>query len=328
MPAGTTYQDGYTYIDNATSGFVGANVATVASAIAPAAYTLAGVYVILWGISYLRGMATEPIMDSAIRIFKVVLILGIGINLMQYNTLIVDTFMNSPEQMALALSPTSTGTSLAASLDHVLYTGFKIGDRFWAEASVFSSNIGLYIAAFLVWVLVLAVTAYAFFLIALAKIALSFILALGPIFIVSLLFQPTASFFSSWIQQLANYWLVIVLSVLANVFVLILILRAAIAMPTTGATISAAFPFLAMGIFSLFILAQVPSIAAGLAGGLSLSSYGMGRFGLAVFASPVKRAANSVQRKTADAVTSGTKRVARRGWESLRNRRKGTVTST
>lgn len=327
MPAGTTYQDGYTYISNATSGFVGSNVAAVASAIAPAAYTLAAVYVILWGISYLRGMATEPITDSAIRILKVALILGVGINLMQYNTLVVDTFMNAPEQMALALSPTSTGSSLAASLDHVLYTGFKIGDRFWAEASVFSSNIGLYIAAFLVWALVLAVTAYAFFLIALAKIALSFILALGPIFILSLLFQPTASFFSSWIQQLANYWLVIVLSVLANVFVLILILRAAIAMPLGTPTISAAFPFLAMGLFSLFVLAQVPSIAAGLAGGLSLSSYGMGRFGLAVFANPMRRAASSATRSAGRRMKSGTKRVARRGWDSLKNRRKNTAAS-
>lgn len=63
----------------------------------------------------------------------------------------------------------------------------------------------MYMVAILVWGQTILVTAYACFLIVGAKIALAIIMAIGPLFIFSLMFQSTSDFFSRWVQQLANY---------------------------------------------------------------------------------------------------------------------------
>ena len=45
---------------------------------------------------------------------------------------------------------------------------------------------------------------YTMFLLALSKIALSVLIALGPIFMALLLFETSKRFFESWIAQLAT----------------------------------------------------------------------------------------------------------------------------
>ena len=58
------------------------------------------------------------------------------------------------------------------------------------------------------------------FLLALSKVALSLILALGPIFIVLLFFDATKRFFEAWVAQLANYALVTLLATMAAALLL------------------------------------------------------------------------------------------------------------
>jgi type IV secretion system protein VirB6 len=113
---------------------------------------------------------------------------------------------------------------------------------------------------------------------ALSKVALTAILALGPLFIISLLFETTAGYFNSWIRQLSNYFLVPVLVMAVNLLVLKLFSRAASAAAIANAgEVDQIFPFLVMGLVSLLALASVLAIAAGLAGGVALSAFGMGR---------------------------------------------------
>ncbi|ENG0237320.1 type IV secretion system protein [Burkholderia multivorans] len=276
------YEQVLTYVTNVCDSYIGSSVAAVASAIAPAAYTLLGVYIILWGLASMRGLIQEPIMEAAIRMMKIAFIFGIGIKLAEYNVYVVDTFFNSPEQLAQSLTNATSNQATVNSLDQILSQGFQIGKGFWDKGGILDGDFGMYLVAVFVWAITIIVTAYACFLIVLAKIALSLIIALGPLFIISLLFQPTANFFNSWIQQLANYALLVILVVSANVFILTLFVRAASATAGISSTaqIDQIFPFIITGVISLLVLAQLPSISAGLAGGISLSSYGMGRFAL------------------------------------------------
>lgn len=71
---------------------------------------------------------------------------------------------------------------------------------------------------------------------------------------------------------------------------------------------------------SLLVLAQLPQVAAGLAGGISLSSYGMGRLGLAVLARGGRQAAA----RTKQAAERPARYVARKAADAYR-RRTGTV---
>lgn len=276
------YEQVFSYVTNVCDSYIGSSVAAVAAAIAPTAYTLLGVYVMLWGLASMRGLIQEPIMEAAVRMIKIAFIFGIGIKLAEYNVYVVDTFFNSPEQLAQALTNSTSNQTTVNSLDQILKQGFKIGKGFWDKGGILDGDFGMYLIAIFCWAITIIVTAYACFLIVLAKIALALIIALGPLFIISLLFQPTANFFNSWIQQLANYALLVILVVSANVFILNLFVRAAskTAGISSTAQIDQIFPFIITGVISLLVLAQLPSIAAGLAGGISLSSYGVGRFAL------------------------------------------------
>jgi len=286
------YGDVFSFVNTLSQSYISTNAATVANLIAPAVTALLGLYVILWGVASMRGMIQEPITEAASRIVKIALICFIALQLGHYNELIVDTFVMGPEELAKQLSGSTDSSGTISGLDRILESGFATGRNFWEKGGLFSADIGMYIIAMVVWGVVIAVTAYSCFLIVLAKIALSIVIALGPIFIVSLLFQRTAQFFSSWIQQLTNYGLLIILVFAANTFIVTLFAEAATGASAITATtqIDQVFPVIIIGVISILVLVQLRSIAAGLAGGLSLSSEGMGHLGLSVLSSSAGRA--------------------------------------
>jgi type IV secretion system protein VirB6 len=118
---------------------------------------------------------------------------------------------------------------------------------------------------------------YTMFLLALSRIALSILLALGPLFIALLLFQSTKRFFEAWLAQLANYALISILTVLVAALMLALLSSAASLAASTGGGIEiaqAARVCLAAGL-TFLVMRQVMPMAAGLASGLALSTFGV-----------------------------------------------------
>lgn len=87
------YEQVFTYVTNVCDSYIGSSVAAVAAAISPAAYTLLGVYIMLWGLASMRGLIQEPIMEAAVRMIKIAFIFGIGIKLAEYNVYVVDTVL-------------------------------------------------------------------------------------------------------------------------------------------------------------------------------------------------------------------------------------------
>ena len=118
---------------------------------------------------------------------------------------------------------------------------------------------------------------YTLFLMALARVALALLLAVGPVFIVLLLFEATQRFFEHWIAQLVNYALIGVLAVLTASLMLTVVEAYATQTAERGAailTVDALDMLLVAGLV-LLILRQVMPIAARLAGGVALSSFGL-----------------------------------------------------
>jgi type IV secretion system protein VirB6 len=330
MAAPTTFfTDNLAYIERVCDAYVAEKVAAVAGAIAPAAFTFLGVYVVLWGFASMRGAIKEPLMDMAERVLKISVIFGVGIGLAEYNTVITATFLHGPDEMAAAMTRAPGSSNFTGALDTLLSEGFDIGKQFWAKAGLLRGDVGLYVVAIAVWTLVILVTAYGFFLMALSKVALTAILALGPIFIISLLFETTSGYFNSWVRQLSNYFLVPILVMAVNLLVLKLFSRAASdAAIASAGDIDQIIPFLVMGLISLLALASVLTIAAGLAGGVSLSSFGMGRLvGHHLF-----RHGRKLIGKGADYSTRPVRYVGRKAWGATkglsRGRAKNSITHT
>ncbi|PAB33112.1 hypothetical protein CC202_09500 [Pseudomonas savastanoi] len=290
-----TYTQVFTFVDGMTGAYITQNVTAVAQIIAPAVNTFLAVYVMLWGLALLRGQVTEPITDGFSRIAKMVAILYVAFQFGAYNTYVVNTFSVAPFELGQAFFGATTNSTMVGSLDSILAKGFIAGKKFWDQGGILFGDPGMYMIAILVWGQTIAVTAYACFLIVMSKIMLAIILALGPLFICTLLFQSTADFFSRWIQQLSNFALVIVMVIAANSLVMTLYDRASVgaAAITSTAQINLLFPFLVTGAISLLCLAQIPSLAGGLAGGVSVNSYGAGR----LVAGMLKRGLRSVMPK-------------------------------
>ena len=263
------------WLTAAVDAYVGQHVAALAAAIEPAAVTLAALYVMVWGFLHLKGAIEEPLMTGALRIVRLAVVFGVGLGLWQYNELLVDTFMEAPVELAAALAGAADPVGTVDALwDH----GGQVAATLWEKGGVFNGDMGYYLAAVIVYLLMGAVCVYTLFLMALARVALALLLALGPLFIVGLLFQATQRYFEHWVAQLANYALVGLLAVLTASLMLTVVESYAAQTVAKGAailTVDALDMLLVAGIV-LLILRQVMPIAARLAGGVALSSLGTG----------------------------------------------------
>jgi type IV secretion system protein VirB6 len=253
--------------------YIGDNTARLASVLEPAMVTLATVYVMAWGYLHLTGKIDEPVVTGLKRILFMALILGLGLRLWLYNTLIVDTFYSAPAQLAAAMvgSADPVGT-----IDTIWESGGAVAGNLWTKAGSLWSDLGFYIAGAVVWCLVGLLCVYAMFLIALSTIALAVLLALGPLFMGSLFFDATRRFFAAWIAQLVNYALITVLTVMVAALLLQVVQSYATQTAARGAAILTvdALHMVLVAVLVFLVLRQVMPIASGLAGGVSLNSFG------------------------------------------------------
>jgi type IV secretion system protein VirB6 len=253
--------------------YIGNNTATLAAILEPAVVTLATIYVMLWGYLQLTGKLEEPVTAGLRRIVLLVIVLGGALDLWLYNTVIVDTFYNAPAALAGAIVGT---TNPVATVDAIWENGGNVADLLWSKGGVFGGDFGFYLAGALVWLFMGLLCVYTMFLIALSSIASAVLLALGPLFIVMLLFDGTRRYFEAWIAQLAAYALITVLTVLVGALLLQLVSSYAQQTVARGSAIVTvdALNMVLVAMVVFLLMRQVMPIAAGLAGGLAPSTFG------------------------------------------------------
>jgi type IV secretion system protein VirB6 len=259
----------WTWLNGQLASYIGDNTARLASVLEPAVVTLATVYVVAWGYLHLTGKIDEPVLAGLKRILVMGLILGLGLRLWLYNTLIVDTFYSAPAQLAAAMvgSADPVGT-----IDAIWESGGAVAGNLWDQ-----HGIGFYLAGALVWCLMGVLCVYAMFLIALSSIALAVLLALGPLFIAMLFFDATKRLFAAWVAQLTNYALITVLTVMVGALLLHVVQSYATQTAARGTAILTvdALHMVLIAVLVFLVLRQVMPIASGLSGGVSLNSFGL-----------------------------------------------------
>ena len=271
------FQTFWTWLNGELASYIGDNTVRVASILEPAVVALGTVYVMIWGYLQLTGRIEEPFVAGVKRIVTLAVILGIGLHLWLYNTLLVDTFYNAPTQFAAAVVGASDPVQ---TIDAIWNAGGAVADQLSRNGSGIFGTMGAVLAGTAVWLLVGLLCVYTMFLLALSSVAESVLLALGPLFIVMLLFDATRRFFEAWIAQLANYALITILTVM--VAALMLHLVASYAKQTaalgTGMKIVDTLNMLLVTALVVLFMRQVMPVAGGLAGGVTLSTFGaMGR---------------------------------------------------
>jgi type IV secretion system protein VirB6 len=304
----------WSWLNGQTATYIGDNTARLAAVLEPAFMTFATIYVMVWGYLHLVGKIDEPLVAGLKRILIMALILGCGLRLWLYNTLIVDTFYHGPAQLAAAMLG---GADPVATIDTIWDRGGTVAGNLWQKGHV-GFNFGFLLAALVVWGFMGALCVYAMFLIALSNIALAILLALGPLFIGFLFFDATRRFFSAWMAQLANYALITLLTVMAAALLLQVVQSYAAQTAARGAAVLTvdALNMILIAVLVFLVLRQIMPIASGLAGGVSMNSFGF----LSRGASGALRYAtrkSEKKKEVAEYAASNSARSLRRTWSVL-----------
>jgi type IV secretion system protein VirB6 len=263
----------WTWLNAQLASYIGANTALVAEALEPAIVTLATVYVMVWGYLQLTGRVEEPFVAGLRRLITLAVVLGGALHLWLYNTILVDTFYHAPAELAGVIVGAQDPV---ATIDTIWERGGAVAGWLWNNGGVFSGDFGYYIAGAIVWALMGLLCVYTMFLIALSGVALAVLLALGPLFLALLLFDATRRFFEAWLAQLANYALITILTVLLAALLLQLVESYAVQTAARGAAIATvdALNMVLLAVLVFLLMRQVMPIAAALAGGIALSTFG------------------------------------------------------
>lgn len=275
------YSDIFSQVDGALTSYVSDTASTVIGAISGVATTMFTIYVVMWGISMIRGLINEPITDGAIRMVRIAVVMGIALNIGLYNQFLADWLMQTPDRLGAIIASGSSDVSTNVDfLDTLFSKLYDLGNAFWQKANAAGGlipDIGLILVAIGIWAVGIIATGYGAFLLVLAKTGLALVMALGPIFVLLTMFDATRKFFDSWISQVVKFVLMAVLTAAAIKLILKIIetyLTAHGAGIIEDPTIPQSLPAFALCAIAFLVMMQVSSIASGLAGGVAISTLG------------------------------------------------------
>src|ERR1700731_210420 len=263
-----------TWLNALLAGYIGDNTARIAATMEPVVVTLAVIYVMVWGYLQLTGQIEEAFLAGLKKIITLAVVLGCALHLWLYNTLIVDTFFNGPSELAAVIIGAFDPVTI---IDQIIFAGGDAANLLLQKGGLLNGNFAYYLAGMGVYLIVGLTAIYTIFLLSLSRIALSVLLALGPLFIGLLFFESTRRFVEAWFAQLSNYAFVAILTVLVAALMLTLLSTAAQQAVAAGGSIQIAQAvrvWLAAGL-TFLMMRQVMPMAAGLASGLALSTFGI-----------------------------------------------------
>jgi type IV secretion system protein VirB6 len=168
------------WLNTLLATYIGDQTARVAAALEPAIIALATIYVMAWGYLQLMGKLEEPFVVGLKRIITLAVVLAVALRLWLYNTVVVDTFFNAPGELAAVIVGSYDSVT---TIDRIIFLGGDAGALLIQKGGILDGGFSYDLAGFAVYVIVGVTAIYAMFLLALSRIALSLLLALGPLFI-------------------------------------------------------------------------------------------------------------------------------------------------
>lgn len=261
-------------VDTTTASYVSDISSRVIAEATPVVTVAMSLGILMYGMLVVRGVVQTPVMEFIGRALKISIILSIALAGGLYQTDIADAITKVPDELATALITDATTTTTAAGVvDTAASKGFDAASRAFKKGDFFSTE-GLVFGLFGIIILLATATMTAIggaFLL-LAKVALSLLAGLGPLFILALLFQPTVRFFEMWTSQVLNYSLIVILFAAVFGFLMDIFGNYMNDLRLDGSQ-NVAYALggaLILAVAAILILLQLPSIASGLAGGVGI----------------------------------------------------------
>ncbi|MGB7816292.1 MAG: type IV secretion system protein [Methylotenera sp.] len=259
--------------------------------IKPYVYTWLTLFVVLYGFALMRGVIKDPINDVAIRVFKITVITVLAINIGNYDNYVIQFFWTMPDKLIEWITPNPVLNLLrnivppgygGTDLSILLISGLMSAVMEIMNSGLLAANVGgqtdptAFAAGLGIGVAGAGIVGVVAGILLVAKMSLSILLALGPFFLITILFEKTKHYFDGWLAQVVNYVVVVVLLTL-TIYLLFPILLITVGSYYALAKIAGALSLkesvelmTLLGIF-LAVIRQVPTTAAALVRGYAIS---------------------------------------------------------
>jgi len=192
--------------DAVLSTYVLGVVSSLMAAIAPIALTTMTLWVVLYGWAVLRNEVPETLPTFLWKITKIGFVLAFALQSGFYIAQVSDTANALATGVAATFLP-SAADPMALSSPYALLDAFN--DRasqlvidLLRDAGIM--RLDLLLAAAVCSIGNVLFLCIALFVVTLAKLFLTFVIAVGPIFILCLAWRPTVRFFDSWLSMVLN----------------------------------------------------------------------------------------------------------------------------
>lgn len=291
-------------IENAIEHFVTPAIDNIIGVVGPT--TLIGVtlYIAILGALVIAGYLSNPFWDVVKTCVKIAFIGAIALSASNYLTWVVGSVDGIQTGLAGALNTLGgpPPDSIYQSLDNALGKAFDMVGKCFKHADEagfmeFGTALGWMFSGVSIAAGGVGFTLLGGAIIVMAKVALTALFALGPLFIACLMWPATARFFDSWFAQVMNYVFTIVFASLFVSFALAVfdhfISGQNVAIADSGNGVYspafAALQILTLAGILTYLILKSSDLAAGVAGGISMAA-----LTLRQMASPVTATASTV----------------------------------
>ncbi len=195
-----------TKFDGVLNTYVLGVVSTLMSGIAPVALTCMTLWVMLYGWAVLRNEVAESIPTFMWKDVKIGLVLAFSLQSSFYIQYVADTATALATGVATTFLPASANP-MAVSSPYFLLDAFnerasQLVVDLMKDAGI--TRLDLVFAAVVTAFGNVIFLCLALFVVTLAKVFMTFTIAVGPLFVLCLAWRPTARFFDSWLSMILN----------------------------------------------------------------------------------------------------------------------------
>lgn len=264
-------------IDNTLVGFVNSVFIQLSPGVHALWRMLMILFIVIYGYRVMISGNFEA-RELFTKMLKLVIVLVIATEWAAFSIVVYELTTQFPAEVGAEIlnsqsdSPENINDGLTAFFDH----GFVVAGKFFDNAGWSNKLYPVY--GFLTAVFTILFGAYATFLILLAKLAVAILLAVGPIFIILLVFSEMRELFMGWLRTLLNYALiplfVYALLALINTIIVDRLIKLDEALKIEQGVTEAFAAFCLVTAAGFLLTTQIMSIVSGITGGYSLGTLG------------------------------------------------------
>lgn len=239
-------------------------------------------YVMVLGYQFISHHHHFQIGDVIKRLILMLVVFGLVMNWELYHLFVYNIFTNEPASISQALVSAAgdghiTG-DISTALDGIYESVVNAAVEFFGAVGFSASGVAFLFYGVLVLIIGMLMIVYALLLFIYAKMMMAVSLALGPIFILFIMWEPTKGLFSAWLNKLITIALIPIITsaVLVLMLSVINVTLPSLKQPIDGIQFVGIAPFLGLCLTTILILSQVIRISSSLGGGIAIAGLSSG----------------------------------------------------